>query len=85
MPPRAPREEEVLRCLRYLREERGLRPGTRHGPRTFGWFKIVVADYFHRTVPGNRLAPPAWTERRWIDLSQQKFDSMTEAIEIEGV
>jgi hypothetical protein len=40
-------EEEVIECLRYLKEERGLRPGTEHGPRTFAWFKSVVADHFH--------------------------------------
>ncbi len=39
-------EEEVIRCLRYLKDERGLRPNARHGPRHFSWFKSVVADYF---------------------------------------
>jgi len=29
-------EEEVIQCLRYLKDERGLRPGTKHGPRRFG-------------------------------------------------
>ena len=41
-------EEEVIRCLHYLRNERGLRPGARHGPRHFGWFKTVVGDYFRQ-------------------------------------
>jgi hypothetical protein len=41
-------EEEVIRCLRYLRDERGLRPGDKHGPRRFAWFKTVVGDYFRR-------------------------------------
>ena len=41
-------EEEVLSCLRYLLFERGLRPGSKNGPRHFSWFKTVVADYFHQ-------------------------------------
>lgn len=39
-------EEEVLECLRYLRNERGLRPGTKNGPRQFAWFPTVVTEYF---------------------------------------
>jgi hypothetical protein len=39
-------EDEVIACLRCLREERGLRPGAKNGPRHFNWFKTVVADYF---------------------------------------
>jgi len=39
-------EEEVVRCLLYLRNERGLVPGSRHGPRHFAWFKSVIGDYF---------------------------------------
>jgi hypothetical protein len=39
-------EDEVIACLRYLREERGLRPGTKNGPRHLSWFKTEVADYF---------------------------------------
>ena len=32
-------EDEVLRSLRFLREERGLKPGTKNGPRHFSWFR----------------------------------------------
>ena len=39
-------EDEVIACLGYLREERGLRPGAKNGPRHLSWFKTVVADYF---------------------------------------
>jgi hypothetical protein len=49
-------ELEVVECLRYLREERGLRPGTRHGPRHFSWFRTVVADYFSQRR--DRQLPP---------------------------
>jgi len=30
----------------HLQDERGLRPGTKMGPRHFSWFKTVVGDYF---------------------------------------
>ena len=41
-------EDEVLRCLVYLRDERGLKPGTQNGPRHFSWFPVVVDEYFQR-------------------------------------
>ena len=41
-------EDEVLRSLRFLREERGLKPGTKNGPRHFSWFATVVGDYFRQ-------------------------------------
>jgi hypothetical protein len=41
-------EEEVGKCLEYLYNERGLRPGTENGPRRFAWFVTVVADYFDK-------------------------------------
>jgi len=39
-------EEAVIACLKYLYFERGLKPGTRNGPRSFAWFPTVVQDYF---------------------------------------
>lgn len=78
--------EEVIQCLRYLREERGLRPGTKHGPRSFAWFKSVVADHFIEKRNREMVyAPPEvpWDRRNGPGLSQQEFDSMTEAIEVD--
>jgi hypothetical protein len=76
-------EDEVIRCLQYLRNERGLLPGTRYGPRTFGWFKTVVADYFqqksNREVVFN--PPSSNLHKQGIDLSQDEFDAMTDAFE----
>jgi hypothetical protein len=43
-------ENEIIECLRYLRNERGLMPGTKYGPRTFSWFKTTVADYFQQKL-----------------------------------
>jgi hypothetical protein len=79
-------EEEVIQCLRYLREERGLRPGTKHGPRSFAWFRSVVADHFHQKRNREMVyAPPEvpWDKRNGPGISQQEFDSMTEAIEVD--
>jgi hypothetical protein len=61
-------EDEVIDCLRFLKEERGLRPRTRNGPRNFAWFKSVVADYFHQKRDRESVyAPPADWERE-MDL-----------------
>jgi hypothetical protein len=80
-------ENEVIRCLRYLREERGLRPGTKHGPRRFGWFKTVVGDYFQQRGFREMVFTPASPDdpMNGTGLSKEEFNSMTEAIEIEGV
>ncbi len=80
-------EEEVVRCLRYLKDERGLRPGTRNGPRHFSWFKTVVADHFQQKHNRETVYVPAevdWNHRNGPGFSEQEFDAMTEAIEIDG-
>jgi hypothetical protein len=81
-------EEDVLLCLVYLYNERGLRPGTRNGPRTFSWFPTVVGDYFRRKREREEVADPigydAWSERNETRLSKAQFNSMTDAIEIDG-
>ena len=76
-------EGEVIRCLHYLREERRLLPGRRHGPRHFSWFKTVVADYFQRKQFREMVFSPPPSNGAG-DLSKEEFDSMTEAIEING-
>lgn len=75
-------EEEVIRCLRYLYHERGLKPGTKNGPRHFSWFRTAVRDYF-RQKRRFQEAEPA-TAGREVGLSKAVFDAMTEAIEIEA-
>lgn len=75
-------EDEVIRCLHYLRNARGLLPGSRHGPRHFNWFKSVVADYFQQKQLRETVfatAPVSDPGR----LSKEEFDSMTAAIEID--
>lgn len=74
-------ESDVIECLRYLREERGLRPGTRNGPRHFAWFRTVVGDYFAQKT--ERRLPPAAEAGSGHGspggLTGAAFDAMTEA------
>jgi hypothetical protein len=80
-------EEEVIQCLRYLKDERGLRPGTKNGPRRFAWFKSVVADHFQQKRNREMVyAPPEvdWDRRNGPGRSKDELDSMTNAIEVEG-
>jgi len=77
----------VMDCLAYLFNERGLRPGTRNGPRMFSWFPTVVEDYFSRKRAREQVADPIGnvrSERNEARLSQTQLDSMTQAIEIDG-
>jgi hypothetical protein len=74
------REEEVIACLRYFYEQRGLKPGTRNGPRRFAWFPTVVSDYFRQ----KRALEVAETAADSGELSKDVFGSMTEPIEIDG-
>jgi Helix-turn-helix domain len=70
-------EDDVLGCLRYLREERGLRPGTRNAPRHWAWFKTAVADYFTQQRERGFMAVPANPST----LSAEEFAAMTGALE----
>jgi hypothetical protein len=78
-------EQEVIDCLRYLRDERGLKPGTRSGPRHFSWFPTVVGDYFQRKRERQAVGDPAAHNGSYGGgLSEAVFNSMTAAIEIDG-
>jgi DNA-binding transcriptional regulator YhcF (GntR family) len=77
-------EVEVVECLRYLREERGLLPGTRNGPRHFSWFPTVVSDYFSKKHQRSQVANPSNNSYRaggvQNGLSKAVFDPTIEAI-----
>ncbi len=75
-------EDEILRCLSYLREERGLKPGTRTGPRQFSWFPTAIADCFQRQRA--REQPAAAAAAMDCKLSGKPFDSMTAANNVVG-
>ena len=51
-------EGDVVECLWYLYNERGLRPGTKCGPRHWSWFKTVVQDYFQQRHDREAAANP---------------------------
>ena len=71
-------EAQVVACLKFLYEDRGLRPGTQYGPRCWAWFKRVVSNHFMETAP---LACPAKPDQ---GLSQAEFGRMTDAISGDG-
>jgi hypothetical protein len=79
-------EQEVMACLKYLYNERGLQPGTRNGPRHWSWFPTVVADYFGRKREREEAANPSgyyeWKDRNLIRAEREELERMTEAIEI---
>ena len=82
-------EHEVTDCLQYLRQERGLKPGTRSGPRHFSWFPTVVGDHFRQKREREEAANPTGSSGsvggvRGDELSKTDFNAMTEAIESEG-
>lgn len=75
-------EDEVILCLRHLKEERGLRSGTRYGPRRFSWFKTVVADYFQKKRDRQAVISPTGVgtdKGNGHGLSKDEFDSLSEA------
>lgn len=70
-------EDQVIGCLRYLRQERGLVPGSKNGPKHFSWFKTVVADYFAQKcdrdlVTGNGPCPG----NAAVCLSSEQFETV---------
>jgi hypothetical protein len=74
-------ENEIIECLRYLHNERGLMPGTKYGPRTFSWFKTTIADYFQQKRKRDEVVNPATPSYDSGKLSKAEFDDLTSAIE----
>jgi len=69
-------ESEVIECLRYLRYERGLKPGS-DGVRHWSWFPVAVKDNIERQRA--MCTPPAAAD---VGLNQQRFDAMLAANEL---
>ena len=67
-------------------EERGLKPFTEHGPRSYAWFKTVLQDYFAKKRERESAANPSgyheWEGRNETRLSNAQFEAMTDAIEM---
>jgi len=77
-------EEEIISCLKYLHHDRGLKPGTKHGPRSFAWFPTVVQDYFSKREQRSEVANPTgfaeWEDRNGANsLRPEQFDDLTAA------
>jgi hypothetical protein len=51
-------EQQVVACLGCLREDRGLKPGTKNGPDQWSWFKTTVKDYFRQMRARQEAADP---------------------------
>ena len=79
-------EHEVNAALNYLYFERGLKPFSKNGPRSFAWFKTVLQDFFQKRRDREAAANPVgyyeWQERNEFRLAKAEFDAMTDAIEI---
>jgi hypothetical protein len=73
-------EQEVIEWLKYLRNERGLRPGTKNGPRTFRWFATTVGEHFYRNRANELVYADDPAKRP--PISKDVFDELTGAIEI---
>jgi hypothetical protein len=69
-------EAHIVGWLRQLYSERGLKPGTRHGPRSWAWFKTAVA--------GEAAKWAARNEVTGCGTDPGAFDRMTAAIEVTG-
>jgi len=78
-------EEEVIACLRYHYNERGLRPGTENGPRHFSWFPTVVQDYFDRKNARQEAANPSgyaeWQERNEARMTNEEVCRRSQAFD----
>jgi hypothetical protein len=74
-------EDDVIGCLRYLLAERGLRSGTKNGPRHFSWFKTVVTDYFSQKCDREFVTGNSGVASVAGALPREVFQSMTEVLE----
>ena len=67
-------EQEVNAALVYLHRERGLKPFTKKGPRSFAWFKTVLQDHFTKKRERESAANPSgyhdWEDRNQTRLSE---------------
>jgi hypothetical protein len=64
-------EQDVIQCLQYFLEERGLRSGTVNGPRHFTWFPTSVGDYFRQKRRRLDAADP-------VGVGESSFGSLVE-------
>lgn len=73
-------EQQVCKCLQHLYNERGLRPGTRNGPRNSKWFITVVREYFENWLVQEEVAQPSGFHA-WEERNETKMAAMSSAFE----
>jgi hypothetical protein len=56
-------EDEIIAVLNHLYHDRGLKPGTRNGPRHYAWFETVIQDYFDQRDRRFEAANPSSYEQ----------------------
>lgn len=66
-------EAAVVDCLAHLYNNRGLRPGTTNGPRSFAWFPVVVHEYFTKRADREGAVPCGYSE--WEDRNAVKEEN----------
>ena len=74
-------ETDILEALRYLYEERGLRPGTKNGPRHYKWFVSVIEDHFTKREQRREMANPVGFHE-WEDRNQAMRNTLDEDAEM---
>jgi Helix-turn-helix domain len=83
-------EAEVCKCIAHLYNKRGLKPGTKNGPRSWNWFPTVVQEYFTKKRERDEAAHPlgfdAWSDRNDTKdarhasgLSKEEFERRSNA------
>ena len=68
-------ENSLAAVLLLVREERGLTPTHKNGPRSWAWFKRVLPDHFE--TERTRALPPAAASTH----DPEEFDEMMATIE----
>jgi hypothetical protein len=68
-------EDAVCQALGYLFNERGLRPGSRNGPRSWSWFPVTIGEHFRKLRDRDKPASPAKDQD---GLSAEEFDRMSD-------
>ena len=68
-------EQDVIAALKYLFDDRGLKPFTQKGPRSFAWFKTVLQDHFtkkrERESAANLSGFYEWQDRNEVRLTRR--------------
>jgi len=80
-------EGDVVEYLWYLYDQRGLRPGTKHGPHYWSWFKTVVHDYFRQwrdreAVASLHAGHPPGSHNQVSKQERARLEAMHDVLEL---